>query len=64
MQSSTTKLSFTETIRKIHDNGGMYRFWKGSMLIGTASIPAHAFYFSVYELMKLKLGVDKEVKIN
>jgi solute carrier family 25 iron transporter 28/37 len=60
MQSSSKKLTFKDTINKIYNNGGMARFWKGSMLIGTASVPAHALYFSVYELMKLKLGVDNK----
>jgi hypothetical protein len=62
MQTSSQSLSFKETLFNIYEKGGFLRFWKGSFLIGSASIPAHSLYFSVYEYMKIKLGVDNSVK--
>ena len=35
------------------------RFWRGVSVIALASVPAHAAYFSAYELAKKKLEVDK-----
>lgn len=61
MQTSRTKMKFYDTIRSIYNSGGITRFWRGSMLIGTASVPAHSLYFSVYEIMKKKLGVNQSV---
>lgn len=61
MQTSRKFTSFTKTINAIYNNGGFIRFWKGSFLIGAASVPAHALYFSVYEISKSKLGVDNSV---
>jgi solute carrier family 25 iron transporter 28/37 len=61
MQTSKTHTKFREITKNIYLNGGFTRFWKGSLVIGSASIPAHALYFSVYEFAKLKLGVDNAV---
>ncbi len=47
-----------ETSRAIYNQGGFFRFWKGSMLIGTACVPAHSLYFSIYELAKHHTGVN------
>lgn len=61
MQTARTKMKLLETINSIYSSGGITRFWRGSMLIGTASVPAHSLYFSVYEIMKKKLGVNQSV---
>ena len=63
MQTSSTNLSMRETLNSIYLDGGAKRFWRGSLLIGSASVPAHAMYFSIYELFKKKLGVNDNVKI-
>jgi hypothetical protein len=42
----------------LYSEGGLLRFWKGSSVIATGCIPAHASYFSVYEYMKKFTGVD------
>ena len=57
MQTSVQSLSFRQTLSNINEKGGFFRFWKGSFLIGSASIPAHSLYFSVYEYMKIKLMI-------
>jgi solute carrier family 25 (mitochondrial iron transporter), member 28/37 len=31
---------------------GLFRFWKGAQVIASGCIPAHASYFTVYELLK------------
>jgi hypothetical protein len=62
MQTAKKKLSVFKTFESLYNQGGLSRFWKGSLLIGTASIPAHALYFSVYELAKKELGVNDDVK--
>lgn len=64
MQTAKTKLGIYDTFKSLYKQGGIYRFWQGSLLIGTASIPAHALYFSVYELAKKKLGVNDAVKFS
>jgi hypothetical protein len=61
MQTSKKYISFTHTLQSIYIFGGFERFWKGSLLIGSASIPAHALYFSVYEYGKKTYGVEKSV---
>lgn len=64
MQTSTRKTTFMTTLNTIYNHGGFSRFWKGSMIIGTASVPAHSLYFSIYEICKKKFGVNNSVKIN
>ena len=63
MQTSNKNFGFKKTLINIYNNGGFNRFWKGSLLIGSASVPAHSLYFSIYELMKVKLGVEESVKL-
>ena len=63
MQTTVKFVSFRETFFNIYEKGGFLRFWKGSFLIGSACIPAHSLYFSIYEFMKVKLGVDNSVNI-
>ena len=62
MQTARKKTKFFDTLRSIYTNGGVSRFWRGSMLIGTASVPAHSLYFSIYEIMKKKMGVNEAVR--
>ncbi len=64
MQTSKKYISFSHTLKSIYLYGGFVRFWKGSLLIGSASVPAHALYFSVYEMGKKTYGVDESVKYN
>jgi solute carrier family 25 iron transporter 28/37 len=59
MQTSKKYISFTHTMQSIYLFGGFGRFWTGSFLIGSASVPAHALYFSVYEMGKKTYGVEK-----
>jgi len=64
MQTSTRNWGFKKTLKNIYSNGGIGRFWKGWFLIGSASVPAHSLYFSIYEIMKEKLGVERSVNLN
>lgn len=61
MQTNLNNISFRETLLTIYEKGGYSRFMKGSFLLGSACIPAHSLYFSIYEIMKIKLGVDDNV---
>ena len=61
MQTSSANLSSFETISALYNQGGFNRFWKGSFVLGSACVPAHAFYFSIYEIAKVKLGVENKV---
>ena len=63
MQTSSKKTTFFKTLNNIYQHGGFSRFWKGSMIIGTASVPAHSLYFSIYEVCKIKFGVNNSVTI-
>mmetsp|Transcript_2856 Transcript_2856/g.3335 ORF Transcript_2856/g.3335 Transcript_2856/m.3335 type:complete len:102 (-) Transcript_2856:579-884(-) len=58
IQASTTKLSFWNTIRRLYQERGFSRFYSGVNVIASGCIPAHACYFSTYEIAKEKLGVD------
>ena len=63
MQTARKKIGMRQTLNSIYDQGGFSRFWRGSLLIGSASVPAHALYFSVYEYFKKRLGVNDAVSI-
>ena len=64
MQTSKKTLRFRDTMKSLYYQGGISRFWKGSLLIGTASVPAHALYLSMYEHAKELLGVNDAVSID
>lgn len=51
-------LPFKRIIHHLYTEGGVARFWKGSSVIATGCVPAHAGYFSVYEYIKKHTGVD------
>lgn len=51
-------LSFQKILHHLYTEGGVKRFWKGSSVIATGCVPAHALYFSVYEYIKKHTGVD------
>jgi len=51
-------LTFRTIISNLYKEAGIKRFWKGSSVIATGCIPAHAGYFSVYEYIKKYTGVD------
>ena len=48
-------MHFFETVKYIYQRDGLKRFWSGTSFIASGCIPAHAAYFSVYELSKEKL---------
>ena len=58
MQAQRTKLGFFGTIRKLYSEYGAVRFYKGVNVIASGCIPAHACYFSTYEVAKEKFGID------
>lgn len=51
-------LNFRTIIHHLWQEGGIRRFWKGSSVIATGCVPAHAAYFSVYEFFKKHTGID------
>lgn len=53
-------IKFRKILNNLYLEGGILRFWKGSSVIATGCIPAHAVYFSVYEFMKKHSGVNNE----
>ncbi|KAF1332573.1 Mitoferrin-like protein, partial [Globisporangium splendens] len=52
------KLSATQTARKLIAEEGPLRLFRGVSTMLSASLPAHAVYFSVFEAMKKTLGAD------
>lgn len=40
------------------------RFWKGANVVASGCIPAHAFQFSIYELLMAKANLNRENEIN
>ena len=57
---SNQKLTFTGVFKDLYKEGGFRRLWKGSSVIATGCVPAHALYFSSYEFIKKHTGVDSE----
>jgi solute carrier family 25 iron transporter 28/37 len=58
IQSSKSISSITSAILSLYQSGGFFRFWNGVSVIAAGSVPAHAAYFSVYELAKKRFGVE------
>ena len=58
MQASKTKFTFFNAVKKLYQEHGFMRFWKGVNVIASGCIPAHACYFSTYEVAKEKFGID------
>ena len=54
MQVFKGKYSAIETAKKLYKNEGFLKFWRGASVLASGCIPAHALYFSVYELSKLQ----------
>jgi Mitochondrial carrier protein. len=48
------KHSSWETAKILYKQEGLHKFWKGATVLMAGCIPAHAAYFSVYELAKTK----------
>lgn len=58
MQAQKKKLGFLRTFSQLYKEYGLLRFYKGVNVIASGCIPAHACYFSTYELAKEKFGID------
>lgn len=52
MQTLKKKNNFWEVARDLYRAEGLKRFWRGVTAVATGCIPAHASYFTVYELSK------------
>jgi hypothetical protein len=39
---------------------GLVRFWKGAQVIASGCVPAHASYFTAYELLKKYFNFKNE----
>jgi len=55
VQVSEGKFSAFDTAKRLYAAEGMSKFWRGASFLASGCVPAHALYFSVYELSKLKL---------
>lgn len=55
---STSLFQTWQCASKIVRNEGIFRLWRGVSAMFAGCVPAHAVYFSVFEMMKLKLGVN------
>ncbi|KAL4508018.1 hypothetical protein ABPG72_021391 [Tetrahymena utriculariae] len=53
-------MNFFQIVRQLHSEGGILAFYRGIGLVACGSMPAHAAFFSVYELARVKLGVNDE----
>lgn len=58
MQASTNKLGFINSFKRLYREHGFKRFYKGVNVIASGCVPAHACYFSTYEIAKEKFGID------
>jgi len=55
MQVFEGKYTAIETAKKLYRSEGLSKFWRGASVLASGCIPAHATYFTVYELSKMKL---------
>jgi solute carrier family 25 iron transporter 28/37 len=49
-------LSLTQIMKNIYNSGGISNFYSGSSVLAMGCIPAHAIYFSIYEIAKKRLN--------
>lgn len=54
-QSSLFRANFFRTGQYILESGGMSKFWRGTSVMIAGCIPAHAIFFSIYEIARDKL---------
>jgi hypothetical protein len=60
LQASGRHLSFVKTAKILYKEEGFLRFWKGAQVIASGCVPAHASYFTAYELLKTYFGFKNE----
>lgn len=53
-----SRLSLFQIMKNIYNTGGLSNFYSGSSVLAMGCIPAHAIYFSIYELCKQHLGCE------
>ncbi len=56
---STSPLKTLQCAKRLVNNEGVMRLWRGVGATFSGCIPAHAAYFSIYESSKRMLGVDQ-----
>merc|ERR1712060_567752 len=60
MQASQRMLTMRQTFKILYKEEGLLRFWKGSPVMASGCIPAHASYFLAYEHLKLFFSFRNE----
>jgi len=55
MQVNEGRFSAYQTARMLYNTEGLSKFWRGASVLASGCVPAHAAYFTVYELAKLNL---------
>jgi len=55
MQVFEGRYTAVETAKRLYNADGFSKFWRGASVLASGCVPAHAMYFSVYELSKQKL---------
>ena len=48
------------TAKILYKEEGFLRFWKGAQVIASGCVPAHASYFTAYELLKIYFNFKNE----
>lgn len=57
-QSLTVKRPVSEIVHHIRSQpGGLLNFWRGSSVMVLGCVPAHAMFFSIYEIAQRKLEI-------
>lgn len=58
MRCNTTTTPFKRAAMDLVAREGYFRLWRGVQTMMGACIPAHAAYFSIFEMMKERLGAN------
>eukprot|EP01016_Furgasonia_blochmanni_P019624 TRINITY_DN2193_c0_g2_i1.p1 TRINITY_DN2193_c0_g2~~TRINITY_DN2193_c0_g2_i1.p1 ORF type:complete len:394 (+),score=18.81 TRINITY_DN2193_c0_g2_i1:161-1342(+) len=58
IQSARHHRRFTEVLSSIRKDVGVLGFWKGASVVALGCVPAHAAYFTVYEVFKEYMKIN------
>ena len=63
-QSALYKTNIHETVSFIYQTGGGAKFWRGTGPMVAGCIPAHAIFFSIYEISRSHLKLNESSDLN
>ena len=56
--------TFFNTVLELYSKEGILRFWSGMPALMLGVVPAHALYFSVYEIIRWKFRISESSTVS